>query len=146
MRSGFSPVVGAWCGRKFGHATMRFVFSAAAILLLAAPVDASNAKGAAYLQENRDAKGVTTLPSGLQYKVIQAATNMSSPTPSASTPCECHYEGKTIDGTVSDHHSEPGSRPSVDRLNRADPYSRTAGLRLVTQTREAHDVRAQPSD
>ena len=101
MRSGFSPVVGAWCGRKFGHATMRFVFSAAAILLLAAPVDASNAKGAAFLQENRDAKGVTTLPSGLQYKVIQAATNMSSPTPSASTPCECHYEGKTIDGTVS---------------------------------------------
>ena len=79
---------------------MRFVCSLA-ILLLAAPVDASNAKGAAYLQENRDAKGVTTLPSGLQYKVIQAATNMSSPTPSASTPCECHYEGKTIDGTVS---------------------------------------------
>merc|ERR1712194_841197 len=87
---------------------MRFVFSAAAILLLAAPVDASNAKGAAFLQENRDAKGVTTLPSGLQYKVIQAATNMSSPTPSASTPCECHYEGKTIDGTVFDSSRKRG--------------------------------------
>ena len=81
-------------------ATMRSFRAAAAILLLAAPLDASNAKGAAFLQENKDVEGVTTLPSGLQYKVIQAATNMSSPTPSASTPCECHYEGRTIDGKV----------------------------------------------
>ena len=74
---------------------------AAATLLVAATVDASNAKGEAFLQENKLQEGVITLPSGLQYKVIQAAANMSSPTPSASTPCECHYEGRTIDGTVS---------------------------------------------
>ena len=93
-------------------------FYAAAIVLLAAKLDASNAKGEAWLEENKNAKGVTTLPSGLQYKVIQAATNMSSPTPSASTPCECHYEGKTIDGTVSDSNRET----PICRL--AEPHSR----------------------
>ena len=81
---------------------------ATATLLLAATVDASNAKGEAFLQENKLQEGVITLPSGLQYKVIQAAANMSSPTPSASTPCECHYEGRTIDGTVFDSSRKRG--------------------------------------
>ena len=82
--------------------------AAAIVALLVAPIDASNAKGESFLQENKHAKGITTLPSGLQYKVIQAATNMSSPTPSASTPCECHYEGRTIDGTVFDSSRKRG--------------------------------------
>ena len=81
---------------------------ATATLLLAATVDASNAKGEAFLQENKLQEGVITLPSGLQYKVIRAAANMSSPTPSASTPCECHYEGRTIDGKVFDSSRKRG--------------------------------------
>ena len=88
------------------HATRRAV----ALFLLAAPrAAASNAEGTAFLEENKNKEGVVTLPSGLQYKVLQAATNQSAPTPTASTPCVCHYEGRLLSGTVFDSSRKRGS-------------------------------------
>ena len=34
-----------------------------------------------------------TLPSGLQYKVVESGKGTDHPT--ANSPCECHYEGRT---------------------------------------------------
>ena len=47
---------------------------------------------AKFLAENKDKDGVTTLPSGLQYKVLRAGTGDAHPLP--DSPCACHYEGR----------------------------------------------------
>ena len=67
---------------------------------------ASNAEGIAFLEENEGKEGVVTLPSGLQYKVLRQGTGSFHPT--ASSPCDCHYEGKLIDGTIFDSSYERG--------------------------------------
>ena len=54
---------------------------------------ATNAAGLAFLASNKDAEGVVTLASGLQYKVLRKGDGDSHPT--ANSPCECHYEGRT---------------------------------------------------
>merc|ERR1719473_610130 len=53
---------------------------------------ASNAAGVAFLEKNKNAPGVITLPSGLQYKVLRSGSGDSHPT--ADSSCECHYEGR----------------------------------------------------
>ena len=45
-----------------------------------------------FLADNKLKEGVVTLPSGLQYKVLRAGDGDSHPL--ASTPCDCHYEGR----------------------------------------------------
>ncbi|EOD29457.1 hypothetical protein EMIHUDRAFT_456798 [Emiliania huxleyi CCMP1516] len=82
---------------------------ALAALLVVSVSSASNAKGQAFLDGNKGAAGVVVLPSGLQYKVLKAATNQSAPRPSAGTPCQCHYEGRLLDGTVFDSSRKRGS-------------------------------------
>ena len=54
---------------------------------------------------------VTVLPSGLQYEVLVVGAS-DGPSPSLSDPCECHYEGKLIDGTVFDSSYARG-RPAI---------------------------------
>lgn len=66
----------------------------------------SNEKGLAFLEENKQKDGVVTLPSGLQYKVLQKGKGPAHPT--IDSPCSCHYEGKLIDGTVFDSSYERG--------------------------------------
>jgi FKBP-type peptidyl-prolyl cis-trans isomerase FklB len=64
-----------------------------------------------YLEENKKAEGVTTLPSGLQYKVIKAGTGA---TPTAADTVRTHYEGRLIDGTIFDSsikRNEPAEFP-----------------------------------
>ena len=53
----------------------------------------------AWLEANKKLKGVKTLPSGLQYRVLTAG---KGPVATDSTEVEVHYEGKLIDGTVFD--------------------------------------------
>ena len=48
--------------------------------------------GLAFLAKNADAPGVITLPSGLQYKVLEEGAGMEHP--KVGTPCECHYAGR----------------------------------------------------
>jgi len=56
--------------------------------------------GAKFLEENKSKDRVVTLSSGLQYKVLNEGRGMDHPT--ASTPCECHYAGRLLDGSQFD--------------------------------------------
>ncbi|MBI3187904.1 MAG: FKBP-type peptidyl-prolyl cis-trans isomerase [Gammaproteobacteria bacterium] len=65
-----------------------------------------NAKeGDAFLAENKKKEGVTTLPSGLQYKVITTGKGGS---PKVSDTVVTHYRGSLIDGKVFDSSYERG--------------------------------------
>ena len=67
--------------------------------------------GANYLQENAKREGVTILPSGLQYEVIN---NGTGPKPTIKDNVTTHYHGTLIDGTVFDSsvdRGEPASFP-----------------------------------
>lgn len=52
-----------------------------------------------FLDENAAREGVTTLPSGLQYEVLQEGIG---PKPDASSRVTVHYEGRLTDGKVFD--------------------------------------------
>ncbi len=52
-----------------------------------------------FLEENGAREGVTTLPSGLQYEILQAA---EGPRPEATSRVTVHYEGRLTDGKVFD--------------------------------------------
>lgn len=56
-------------------------------------------EGEAFLAENQKKEGVKTLPSGLQYKVIQAGTGKK---PKLNDEVTAHYRGTLIDGTQFD--------------------------------------------
>lgn len=60
---------------------------------------ANKEAGEKFLAENAKKKGVKTLPSGLQYKVITAGTGAI---PTKDQTVTVKYEGKLIDGTVFD--------------------------------------------
>lgn len=60
---------------------------------------------AAWLAANGKEKGVVTLPSGLQYRVL---TEGHGPLASDSTEVEVNYEGSLIDGTVFDSSYKRG--------------------------------------
>ena len=52
--------------------------------------------GKAFLAENALKEGVTTLPSGLQYRVLKSGPK-GGPKPKVNTLCLCHYRGTTIE-------------------------------------------------
>ena len=71
-------------------------------------------ENAAYLKKNQGKAGVTTLPSGLQYEVLQAAEGggvNEGPHPAISSPCSVHYRGRLIDGKEFDSSYKRG-RPA----------------------------------
>ena len=72
------------------------------------------AKGKAFLEENAKKEGVKTLPSGLQYKVIQEG---SGATPQATDTVVVHYRGTLIDGTEFDSSYSRG-KPATFRADR----------------------------
>lgn len=55
--------------------------------------------GEAFLAENRTKEGVVTLPSGLQYKVLEAG---KGPKPTDTDTVEVRYRGTLLDGTEFD--------------------------------------------
>jgi len=59
----------------------------------------AKAEGENFLKENAKRQGVTTLPSGLQYEVLNEGNGKS---PKATDVVRCHYHGTLIDGTVFD--------------------------------------------
>ena len=67
--------------------------------------------GKKYLAENKKNEGVITLPSGLQYKILQEG---NGPKPKADDTVKCHYEGRLINGQVFDssiRRGEPAEFP-----------------------------------
>ena len=55
--------------------------------------------GEKFLTENKKQKGVVTLPSGLQYKIVKEGSGES---PKATDTVTTNYRGKLIDGTEFD--------------------------------------------
>jgi len=69
------------------------------------------AQANAFLAANAKADGVITLPSGLQYKVVQAGP-AGGASPLADDHVIVNYEGKLLDGTVFDStypHGQPAT-------------------------------------
>ncbi|HEX4888269.1 MAG TPA: FKBP-type peptidyl-prolyl cis-trans isomerase [Luteibaculaceae bacterium] len=62
--------------------------------------------GEAFLANNKSKPGVITLPSGLQYKVINKGTGTVKPT--LADKVKTHYHGTLIDGTVFDSSVDRG--------------------------------------
>ncbi len=74
----------------------------------------SKKKGAKFLKENKKKKGVVTLASGLQYKVIKEGTG---PIPKSTDTVKVHYKGTTIDGKEFDS-SFKRKKPAKFSVNR----------------------------
>jgi FKBP-type peptidyl-prolyl cis-trans isomerase FklB len=62
-------------------------------------------EGEAFLDENGKKDGVVTLPSGLQYQVIEKG---KGPSPKATDTVEVHYRGTLTDGTEFDSSYKRG--------------------------------------
>lgn len=62
--------------------------------------------GEEFLAINREKAGVTELPSGLQYQVLQKG---DGPVPTASDKVKVHYTGSLINGEVFDSSVERGT-------------------------------------
>jgi FKBP-type peptidyl-prolyl cis-trans isomerase FklB len=73
--------------------------------------------GEAFLAENRTKPGVTTLPSGLQYRVIVKGTGRR---PGSTDTVVCQYRGTLVDGTEFDS-SYARSQPSTFRIDGVIP-------------------------
>lgn len=58
-----------------------------------------------FLAANKSKEGVVTLPSGLQYKILEAG---SGPKPTSSDSVVCNYRGTTIDGKEFDSSYKRG--------------------------------------
>ena len=71
------------------------------------------AEGEAFLADNAKKEGIVTLPSGLQYQVLQEGNGKS---PKATDQVKCHYEGTLINGKVFDSSYRRGE-PATFTLN-----------------------------
>ena len=79
---------------------------------------ASIEQGVQFLEENKKRPNVVTLPSGLQYEVInegKVGTYVK-----ATDQVKCHYEGTLIDGTLFDSSIKRG-QPAVFGVNQVIP-------------------------
>ena len=74
---------------------------AVVIALVAVCAQATTPEGKAFLKKNSGAENVVSLSSGLQYKVLKSGPP-GGLTPTASSPCLCHYRGYLVDGTEFD--------------------------------------------
>lgn len=63
------------------------------------------AEGDKFMAENKSKNGVITLPSGLQYKVLDMGTGER---PTANDRVTVHYKGTLLDGTVFDSSYDRG--------------------------------------
>jgi FKBP-type peptidyl-prolyl cis-trans isomerase FklB len=69
-------------------------------------------EGEAFLAENKLMKGVVTLPSGLQYKVLKAGGGRK---PTEADTVECHYRGTFVDGTEFNSSYQKG-KPGIFKV------------------------------
>lgn len=84
-----------------------------------------------FLQSNAGADGVQTLPSGVQYKVLQAGPQ-GGERPDGNDLVRFDYEGSLMDGTVFDSSFERGS-PAVFTIEEGISGSIIPGMRDALQ-------------
>ena len=89
-------------------------------------LDSNRAAGEAFLAQNAQREGVVTLPSGLQYEVIEEGDGA---TPGRRSTVVVHYSGTLIDGTPFDSSIARGE-PARFPVNRVIP-GWTEALRLM---------------
>ena len=94
---------------KMTHSQAEAYVNALYVKLLESRYEKNITAGRKFLEQNKTAPGVVTLPSGLQYKVITAG---DGPKPTPSDRVTVHYHGTLIDGTVFDSSVQRG-QPSV---------------------------------
>jgi FKBP-type peptidyl-prolyl cis-trans isomerase FklB len=70
-----------------------------------AAVEKNKQDGDSFLAANKAKPGVVTLPSGLQYRIIQPG---SGPKPTAADTVVCNYKGTLVDGTEFDSSYKRG--------------------------------------
>ncbi|OON70028.1 FKBP-type peptidyl-prolyl cis-trans isomerase N-terminal domain-containing protein [Hymenobacter sp. CRA2] len=110
----------------------------------------NKAEGEAFLAENKNKPGVTTLPSGLQYEVLQEGSGKKAGPKSSVTT---HYHGTLIDGTVFDSSYERGE-PATFGVNQViagwtealQLMSEGAKWRLYIPSNLAYGTRGAGSD
>lgn len=76
---------------------------------ISASAASNKTDGETFLAKNKTAVGVTTLPSGLQYKVITAGTGNK---PKATDKVSVNYRGTTLDGKEFDSSYKRGKPAS----------------------------------
>jgi len=86
----------------------------------------NRAEAAEFLASNAQREGVTSLPSGLQYEVVQDG---EGPTPEATDRVTVHYRGSLVDGTQFDSSYDRG-QPATFRLDQVIP-GWSEGLQLM---------------
>lgn len=79
--------------------------------------DDNKSKGEAFLKENKTKAGVIVLPSGLQYKIIDAGTGAK---PGKTDTVTVEYTGHLIDGTVFDSTEKTG-KPATFQVSQVIP-------------------------
>lgn len=82
-----------------------------------AKFDVNKRAGEEFLNINKGKAGVVTLPSGLQYQVLQKGNGEK---PTASDQVKCHYHGTLINGTVFDSSVQRGE-PAVFGVSQVIP-------------------------
>lgn len=89
--------------------------------------DVNQKTGKDFLDKNAKEEGVSVLPSGLQYKVLQEG---NGPKPAAGDKVTVHYTGKLINGKVFDSSVERG-QPATFGVNQVIP-GWTEALQLMS--------------
>lgn len=74
-------------------------------------------KGEAFLAQNKTKPGIVTLPSGLQYKVIDTGTGVK---PAKTDTVTVEYTGTLINGTVFDS-TEKAGKPATFQVSQVIP-------------------------
>jgi FKBP-type peptidyl-prolyl cis-trans isomerase len=88
--------------------------------------DRNRAEGAKFLEGNKAAKGVVTLPSGVQYLVLAEG---HGPVPAEAATVTCNYKGLLLDGTEFDSTYRRGKAADLD-LKQIIPGLRDALLKM----------------
>ncbi|MDI9817792.1 MULTISPECIES: FKBP-type peptidyl-prolyl cis-trans isomerase [unclassified Legionella] len=77
----------------------------------------NKAKGDAFLNQNKAKEGVVSLPSGLQYKIIEQGSGAK---PSKDDTVTVEYTGKLIDGQIFDSTERTG-KPATFKVSQVIP-------------------------